>query len=713
MGDSPPRSSPPLVLSEEERAERAAAVEAHEAAQPARAHHSLRPRSKAGTTPASPELVPEPATKAQRANSAKKASSSKSGASPRVVLSGNLVAAAAGPASPSQREEGEPTQLVFQASTFITPSHSNKRGHGDGVNGQPHLSAERIRAAKEAKADNAKFWATIATPVLFAWLAEHGTNHQLRFSEKDDRQAILFEFGRVQPPRPVGRVAAEFELSECWRSANPAAPNTSVYMGSAPAAEAAVSPLAPLQPLDLAAARRASALTAAQKKQAKADAERASSERAAQNGLDLAQSMREQFERDAAPAASRVEPPPLPSSEPPSSASAGPPLPRSQWVTSCIVCTTARPASTFTQPDWRCATCTLRGDLETVHPTNVFLAALLASGANKSLSTTDQSEGQKKAQLALQLSAQEKEYTRLAGGVNMIASETLENVEQLTSTQALTIMRESHDGTAFLRPPPSLISLVRSGHMLSMGWALPQSLHRVARESANVGEALDLHATAGSGLTATTKVKSAPPLTCIGDFWSALVYTIIPSVIDRPRAVMAWISFARTVSLIEGSHGWAAAHVYIERLLNEAVPIGADIGVVHAAILQAATRGLPAKGSNGSKGGGGDSAATSDMSAGPCHAWNSGGHSCATPCVWAHKCTNCRGNTTHRRVDCTSGNRGAGGGSGRGGGGGSGSGRGGRDARGKPANPSPPSDHQEKKEKEKPDGKRAEGAARA
>ena len=76
-------------------------------------------------------------------------------------------------------------------------------------------------------------------------------------------------------------------------------------------------------------------------------------------------------------------------------------------------------------------------------------------------------------------------------------------------------------------------------------------------------------------------------------FTVALVATILPALIQRPRAMMQWLALARTVISIDLAAGWPSARTYMERVLNERIPQGKPFGVFAGELMHGVPLGAP------------------------------------------------------------------------------------------------------------------------
>lgn len=253
----------------------------------------------------------------------------------------------------------------------------------------------------------------------------------------------------------------------------------------------------------------------------------------------------------------------------------------------------------------------------------------------------------------------------------------------LTGQSALQVSRKAFTATAYDQPPKLLVELIRAGLLTQVGYAIPLATGRDRSQEMAIGSIL-LTETNGLAPQGKLSATQAPPVTSLHDFCSAMFGTILPALIDRPAAMMEWITLGRTaLALAPTPARWPAANAYIEQLLAERVPQRLNLADVSDPVLRTVTFAFPAhaqnaggapphtSGNNGGAGGAGGARVRT------CNGFNNGGRCSSQPCQFAHQCEGC-GATGHGKVDCT---RRSAGGSG-GGRGGRGGGRGGSSHRG-------------------------------
>jgi hypothetical protein len=268
-----------------------------------------------------------------------------------------------------------------------------------------------------------------------------------------------------------------------------------------------------------------------------------------------------------------------------------------------------------------------------------------------------------------------------------------ENLAQ-SSDAALQESRTGYNAKLYHPPSLQLLRFVRSGRIADIGWAVP-TLQSVTERDEDAGDAKVVFS--GNKATLLGAVR-APELAAPRDLLHALGATILPALVDRPRALSGWAPLLRTVALLDGEYGWEAARTYLRARLNNAVlmldePFGsADhdlLAHVRSSYARIGRGGAPAQSAPAYSGGGGAQSArggsatpAAPVHEGYCRNWNLNVPEAAN-CNRTHLCywRNCTAaDKNHRGSECPSRPAfGGGGGARRGGGsGGGGAQRGGR-----------------------------------
>jgi hypothetical protein len=122
----------------------------------------------------------------------------------------------------------------------------------------------------------------------------------------------------------------------------------------------------------------------------------------------------------------------------------------------------------------------------------------------------------------------------------------------------------SYDDLEYSEPSVQLIDLVRSGRLPHIGWAIPrpQSASLLGDELSNAEFVFST-----AGLRQVSSTTTAPPVPDAIAFANALFVTILPALIDRPKALAQWLALGRTALSIARKHSWEVAAAHLERVL--------------------------------------------------------------------------------------------------------------------------------------------------
>lgn len=225
-----------------------------------------------------------------------------------------------------------------------------------------------------------------------------------------------------------------------------------------------------------------------------------------------------------------------------------------------------------------------------------------------------------------------------------------------THAQALSVSAGALGASAFAIPSESLVQIIRDGKLIHVGYAKPQRLDEMY--GAKVAGQLSL---SDGGISVTSK-GGPPRVNSIEEFFNALVGTILPALIDRPRAAAEWISLARTALEVHAMSGrnWATVQAFIDQQLHERVFAKQAISDPSTRVLTATVfmQQRPAQHVAAS----GAQAPIPQQQRGPAsnddfcqnHNWRGG---CSAPnCTRKHECQfgskGCRTTTEHASKDC-------------------------------------------------------------
>ena len=300
-------------------------------------------------------------------------------------------------------------------------------------------------------------------------------------------------------------------------------------------------------------------------------------------------------------------------------------------------------------PAFKCtnSACLMRSDLDWDAPQNVYFRGGGSVASGQSDTDTPAARAPKDA-----LSRRDKEFERLAD--EGAPFPRFEETAAISSADALEGVRESMWATNYADPTVSLLKLIRSGKAVKMGFLLP----RLASQTQTRADFADTGILFVNGRSEATGSVVAPTLQSWDDFTHALLSVVIPALFDRPRALLDWVTLARTVQELNREHGWPTANRYLDAVLADKVTRRAPFGAYDSRIYDAVTKphgggaarsafaGTPQRGAGAPSFGGAAAysspaprppAAAPDAHAHACRDWNFG--RCNRPaCAMAHEC---------------------------------------------------------------------------
>ena len=405
-----------------------------------------------------------------------------------------------------------------------------------GVDASPELDGPDPESENEMKEEDAReFWGRFDNGLLYAWLADFDDS-PVTPADLNDRAHLIHLLVSMNAPQPSSKAALK-ELQECWRKIN--AGTTKVAPGLC------VKPASLLAPA--AAPRRVAS----------------------------------------------AHPLPAPSLSLHAAAVRSPPVARADDdelmlliavvapVRTCLTCGTRALTGTGPAGPFNCMSCSLRGDVPFDAPENKFLAARQAPGSAAAASSTQSSSCQSPASThshASSLKPLDKEFARLSdlyGDFPLFLDKSSVSVKQ-----AMVEVRQALGASATQLPSEHLVKLIQAGKLPNVGYALPRAL-ALADEDTNLLGIVDGQVTASRGKVAPPPVQSAEA------FCLALVSTILPSLVEQPKALVQWLSLARTVLAVAKRPGssWASAMQYCDQLLQERIPQHEPFSQVSSAVL--------------------------------------------------------------------------------------------------------------------------------
>ena len=286
----------------------------------------------------------------------------------------------------------------------------------------------------------------------------------------------------------------------------------------------------------------------------------------------------------------------------------------------CLVCCLSIPPDVA--PLFICKGCDFRGDLGLGAPENQW--RLQQRGLGQSSDPPAHASS-----AAPQLSRLDRLFaTAAAAGVDQPLFVGPAAGALLPHTDALAEVRKCHNGTAYKHPSEQLVALVRAGKLASVAHAVPKPL-----EALGAGDDIKggLELGANGALVARGADLQAPPVSSLAEFCAALFGVILPALSDRPRAMLQWISLARTALELSKKRDWPTAAKYIAQQLNECIPQAAPFATVNAEIVNGVLLGPIAAASE-------SGAPRQGAKTETCGNWNNGHCPWGADCRFAHIC---------------------------------------------------------------------------
>ena len=502
-------------------------------------------------------------------------------------------------------------------SSAVPPSGKRAKG-GQGALAEGALSGEAAVKEMAAEEKKRRFWERFQLPLLVAWLSDY-SDHGLSAAQLGDRDTVITKLvtaGAALPPgkQDAGKLKT---LQNLWRKQNPGAGEAPGYEGDL--IDGGEQP-SDADDVDMTADAEVQVVQAPQFTPARAPQHTGVAQRLV-------------FSQHASP--------------PPSSS---PQVTSTQGHAAPVQCQSCLVANSSGKAMWVCE-CGRRGDLPPEHPLNIQIGAKqiaeiaarpgpsAPSSAASSSSQTHTDSTRNSADTSLP--ALERRYTALATdlGFPFIAAFTGPDAgAPLAHTDALEISREALAATSSSRPTTALVSLIRAGRLTTIGHAIPRALEGISVDAEGLGVAAGANGqvtiTAASG-------NKPPPANCdsLQSFCRAMFSTILPALIDRPKAIMQWLTLGRTALHLESVYGWPVAAEYVAQNLVDRVQTGQAFGPVNTTVLQTVTMNAPvlARGQRPPS----VAPTLSNINA-TCNDYNSG--SCTRPrCSFAHTCRRCPG----------------------------------------------------------------------
>jgi hypothetical protein len=258
------------------------------------------------------------------------------------------------------------------------------------------------------------------------------------------------------------------------------------------------------------------------------------------------------------------------------------PLTVTMLLESCLTCTTPRPAAAGTS--WICSKCNLRGDVTADHVANLYLREQMKSSATPAQVATTASSSSTSSHLGQ--SALEKYTKKLE---QFLAQQLREGKthEGFTSAAAMTTkeaMKKVRD-TAFKandyeHQSDLLIQLIRENKLKELGFALPSRITDINAREDSITDQLTFVSGTGAIVASKNRVV-APAIDSPLKLLEALASTIVPALIDRPSALIQWMSIIRSmIEIHRDTNEWSRAMEFLAQQLHNCIASGDELAVV-------------------------------------------------------------------------------------------------------------------------------------
>ena len=346
-------------------------------------------------------------------------------------------------------------------------------------------------------------------------------------------------------------------------------------------------------------------------------------------------------------------------------------------VRSCLTCAEPAPPAAGHSSAWKCG-CGARGDLEFAHAINVHLRGQKAPapmgapappGAPLGQTPTPGQTGTpltpastlsstathlERAMLRLVIEAQDRVF-----------EDFKPNAEPLTAALIAQALKMSFNARSYAPNAACVESALQAGLLSNLAYLRQRTFKSVAAEVEKAGNSISLV----GGQLVPTKVAAPLAFTSLADFLDTLIGSVIPRLLIKPHAALAWCVIARTVSELERSRGWEAASAYMEQVLADRQLTGASIAPLDQQVLtsllqergskreeKSEKRDKPKDAKRSSskpapKGGGGSGDKSATRSKEVCHKFNFATSGCFPPCERKHVCFYCQ--KKHAGKECS------------------------------------------------------------
>lgn len=235
-------------------------------------------------------------------------------------------------------------------------------------------------------------------------------------------------------------------------------------------------------------------------------------------------------------------------------------------VAQCGICGEFVPAGL---PILKCNACGLRADLPMSHPINQYLRGEREASRRVGAAAAATPAGQS-AKTSEQLSEFDRHMKTLAEQPHPVFMDG----SSVSCEQAMEAIHTGvYDIRRFRRPSKYLIDAIRAGKLTRLGLAQLQ-LTTAGGSEASTRLEID-----GSGQVCNVRkggldVCNPPLLASLEDFNRVVNLTILPSLVDKPKALVEWLVLTGTIMELSRQRGWAVARDYLSQTLESSVATG-------------------------------------------------------------------------------------------------------------------------------------------
>ena len=225
----------------------------------------------------------------------------------------------------------------------------------------------------------------------------------------------------------------------------------------------------------------------------------------------------------------------------------------------------------------------MNGDLPAQHPANAYLGQLYLARMAGAPAAAAAAHSSGQAALTSTLTPRDKQLNALSAlGVTCSFAP---HSSPPTAAELLVISRNFINSGHFMPLAESTRTLIRSGRMVEVGWALPILTAAARLEATRATSSVSIVAGA---IQTESKVSIAPPIINGSALLNAFTSSIVPSLYDRPHQLLQWNTLIRSVLALEERYDWDTAIAYMHTSLGESTLLGgASIDQINTNALHA------------------------------------------------------------------------------------------------------------------------------